>query len=175
MTTRRAFLATSTAVLLVPSPAFASVPFGYVRLTHIGSGKAATGNATQHGRDEDPVDDSWFEPVEFDFTPKRDVEEGARSEGKPNYDRVRMVVPKSPGTKQLMTWFENKADVRCEVFLFNAKDTCEFGADSTGRVTKATKVEGEPLVELHYAYHSVSCEDLIRSKAAQWSWATRTQ
>ncbi|MFN3197197.1 MAG: hypothetical protein ACE366_02095 [Bradymonadia bacterium] len=38
-----------------------------------------------------------------------------------------------------------------------------------------TTVEGEANMVIHYAYHSISCEDLIRSKAAQWSWATRSQ
>lgn len=39
----------------------------------------------------------------------------------------------------------------------------------------APSLEGEAGTLLHYSYHSISCDDLIRSKAAQWSWATRTQ
>jgi hypothetical protein len=181
MATRRSFLAVSTAFLVVPLPAWASTSRGYVRFTNIASGKAAPGNATEVGRHEDPVDDAWFEPMQFEFGLKRDVASGARSTGNMQYDRVRMVTEKSAGTRMLKEWSENEANVRCELMLFNGKDSITLGEDSTGRLFKVEPVESkeaqskEPLVELHYAYHSVSCEDLIRSKAAQWSWATRTQ
>ncbi len=189
MTTRRALLASSAALLLLPLPAWAieGTAHGYVRFTNLGTGEVAGGDATKSGeKDPSGVDDTWFEMEGFEFGPKRDVAAGARSSGTTHEDRVRAIIPAGPGTKLLQTWSDNKADVRCEVRLFKGGETCHFGAESSGRLagvkiinaveadnTNSTGVAAEAMVELSYAFHTLTIDDTVKSKAAEWSWSSR--